>query len=53
MEVTVGGETGADICIGSERSVGFWVCPGTTNYNTNFETVYDIGRIFADGFEQP
>ena len=48
VEDTVGE---ADICVGQQKSVGFHVCPGTVNSNFNTETVLDVGRIFADGFE--
>ena len=51
-DTTDGALTGVDICVGPERSVGFFVCPGTSNVNTNIETVLDVGKVFADGFEQ-
>jgi hypothetical protein len=47
-----GGATGVAICIGPEKSVGFFVCPGTSNVNTNIETVTAVGTIFEDSFEQ-
>ena len=50
VEETVGP---ADICVGAEKSVGFHVCPGTVNSDFSTETVLDVGKIFADGFEQP
>ena len=51
VEETVGTASGVEICVGTEKSVGFFVCPGTVNSNFNTETVLDVGKIFSDGFE--